>query len=82
MSLFGRSTTKLTPKQRAQRKYASAMRSVRKRAKTTTGGRGRIGDRSAATKLRRKLGLSTTKAKGRKVGRKTTTTRRKATKRV
>lgn len=81
MGLFGRSTTKLTPKQRAQRKYAAAMRGVRKRAKTATGGRGRIGNRTAAVKLRRKLGIGT-KTKGRKTGRttrgKTTKARRKA----
>jgi hypothetical protein len=33
------------------------MRGVRKRAKKATGGKGRIAKRTAATKLRRKLGL-------------------------
>lgn len=48
---------KLTPKQLAQRKYARGMRDVRTRAKTTKGGKGRIASRSAATAMRRKLGL-------------------------
>jgi hypothetical protein len=48
---------KLTPKQLAQRKYAARMRTVRKRAKKASGGKGRIAKRSGATKLRRKLGL-------------------------
>jgi len=52
----------LTPKQRAQRKYASAMRGVRARAKTAKGGKGRIAGRSGATRLRRSLGLN--KGKG------------------
>jgi hypothetical protein len=52
-----KSAKKLTKKQLAQRKYASRMRTVRKRAKKTSGGKGRIAKRSAATKLRRKLGL-------------------------
>lgn len=50
---------KLTKKQLAQRKYASAMRGVRKRAKKAAKGTGRIKKRAAATKLRRKLGLKT-----------------------
>ncbi|MEA3136158.1 MAG: hypothetical protein QOJ26_1489 [Thermoplasmata archaeon] len=49
--------SKLTKKQLAQRKYASRMRSVRKRAKKAARGKGRIAKRSSATKLRRKLGL-------------------------
>jgi hypothetical protein len=53
----------LTPKQKAQRKYAAAMRGIRKRAKGATGGRGKIGTRSAATKLRRKLGLGVKKTR-------------------
>ena len=48
---------KLTPKQRAQRRYAAGMRQVRARAKTTKGGKGRIAGRSTATAMRRKLGL-------------------------
>ena len=52
----------LTPKQRAQRKYAAGMRTVRSRAKTTKGGKGRIAKRSGATKLRRSLGLKPGKA--------------------
>jgi hypothetical protein len=48
---------KLTKKQHAQRKYAAKMRGVRKRAKTTRGGKGRIAKRSTATRLRRKMGL-------------------------
>ena len=47
----------LTPKQRAQRKYAAQMRTIRARAKTSSGGKGRISKRTTATKLRRKLGL-------------------------
>ncbi len=81
MALFGRTTTKLTPRQRAQRKYAGAMRGIRKRAKTATGGRGRIGKRSAATNLRRKLGIGTAKRTTRKVARKTGAVRRKVAKR-
>lgn len=82
MALFGRTTTKLTPRQRAQRKYASAMPGIRKRAKGATGGRGKIGKRSAATKLRRRLGVGATKRTTRKGGRKTgRTVRRKVTKR-
>ena len=55
---FGKKKKKaLTPKQKAQRKYAASMRGVRKRAKTTSGGKGRLAKRSSATKLRRKLGL-------------------------
>ncbi|HEX9816252.1 MAG TPA: hypothetical protein VGB18_04670 [Candidatus Thermoplasmatota archaeon] len=76
MALFGRTTTKLTPRQRAQRKYAASMRGIRKRAKTATGGRGRIGNRSAATNLRRKLGIRTPTKKGRKVPGKTGRTTR------
>ena len=53
--------SKLTKKQLAQRKYASRMRVVRKRAKTTSGGKGRIAKRSSATRLRRKLGLKSGK---------------------
>jgi hypothetical protein len=48
---------KLTKRQHAQRKYAAAMRTVRKRAKKTTGGRGRIAKRKTATTLRRRLGV-------------------------
>jgi len=58
MAIFG-TRKKLTKKQKAQRVYASRMRTVRKRATTTRGGRGRIAKRTAATKLRRKLGLKT-----------------------
>ena len=47
----------LTKKQRAQRKYAASMRGLRKRAKKTSGGKGRVAKRSSATRLRRKLGL-------------------------
>lgn len=47
----------LSKKQVAQRKYASAMRGVRKRATGAKGGKGKIAKRGAATKLRRKLGL-------------------------
>ena len=66
MGLFTRKKTtkkrakkksKLTKKQLAQRKYAASMRGVRKRAKKTAGGKGRVAKRSSATKLRRKLGL-------------------------
>lgn len=48
---------KLTAKQRAQRKYARAMQTVRGRAKKRKGGRGRIKHRTTAAKLRRKHGL-------------------------
>lgn len=48
---------KLTTKQRAQRKYAATMKSVRTRAKTATGGKGRIKNRTTAKNLRNKLGL-------------------------
>lgn len=48
---------KLTTKQHAQRKYAAKMKTVRTRAKTTTGGKGRIKNRTTAKKLRGKLGL-------------------------
>lgn len=47
----------LTEKQLAQRKYASRMRLVRGRAADAEGGKGRIADRDAATKLRKDLGL-------------------------
>ena len=50
-------TSKLTKKQLAQRKYASRMRVLRKRAKKTAGGKGRVAKRSSATRMRRKLGL-------------------------
>lgn len=53
----GKRSSKLTPKQRAQRKYAAGMKQVRARAKTAKGGKGRIAKRSGATKLRRDLGL-------------------------
>ena len=53
----GRKGKKLTAKQLAQRKYASRMRGVRARAHKTRRGRGRIANRSAATRLRRKLGV-------------------------
>lgn len=49
--------SRLTKKQLAQRKYASRMRTVRTRASRRTGGKGRIAKRTAATTLRRKLGL-------------------------
>jgi hypothetical protein len=52
-----RKKTKLTKKQLAQRRYASAMRGVRSRAKGSAGGRGRVAKRAGAKKLRRKLGL-------------------------
>lgn len=55
---------KLTAKQREQRKYAAAMRTVRARAKTTGGGKGRIAKRSTAAKLRKKHGLKGAKSKG------------------
>lgn len=61
----------LTAKQLAQRKYAARMRTVRKRAKTTAGGKGRIAKRSSATKLRRKLGLKPGKKSAAKTARKT-----------
>jgi hypothetical protein len=61
---------RLTAKQLAQRKYAARMRTVRKRAKTTAGGKGRIAKRSPATKLRRKLGLKPGKTASRHGGRK------------
>lgn len=47
----------LTPKQRAQRKYAASLRGIRKRAGKASGGSGLIKNRSAARALRRKLGL-------------------------
>lgn len=56
MALF-KKKKKLTPKQKAQRKYAAAVRGIRSRAKTAKKGKGRIKARSAATTLRRKLGL-------------------------
>lgn len=52
-----RKTSKLSKKQLNQRKYAASMRSLRKRAKKASGGKGRVAKRSSATKLRRKLGL-------------------------
>jgi hypothetical protein len=54
---FGKKKKELTPKQRAQRKYAAAMRGVRARAKKAGQGTGRIAKRPAATKLRRRMGL-------------------------
>jgi hypothetical protein len=48
---------KLTKKQVAQRKYASRMKGVRKRAKKAAGGKGPIAKRRAAKSMRRKLGL-------------------------
>ena len=51
----------LSPAQLRQRRYASAMRGVRARAKTTSRGTGRIANRSAAKRLRAKYGL---KSKG------------------
>lgn len=48
---------KLTTKRRNQRKYAATTKSVRAKAKTTTGGKGRIKHRPAAKKLRGELGL-------------------------
>ena len=54
---------KLSKKQLAQRKYASRVRGIRKRAKTASRGKGRIAKRAAATKLRRKLGLRAPKRK-------------------
>jgi len=47
----------LSKKQIAQRKYAGSMSAVRKRAKKTAGGKGRIAKRKPATALRKKLGL-------------------------
>jgi hypothetical protein len=47
----------LTKKQLNQRKYAARMRTLRKRAKKRSGGKGRVAKRSSATTLRRKLGL-------------------------
>jgi hypothetical protein len=58
---FGKKKAKLTPKQLAQRKYAGSMSGVRKRAKKSTGGKGRVAKRAGATKLRRKLGLKSGK---------------------
>lgn len=52
-----RKRSKLTKKQLAQRKYAASMRTLRKRAKKASGGKGRVAKRSSATRLRRKLGL-------------------------
>ncbi len=49
--------SKLTPKQRAQRRYAASMKGLRGRAKKRSGGKGRVAKRSSATRLRRKLGL-------------------------
>ena len=49
--------TKLTKKQLNQRKYAARMRTLRKRAKKRSGGKGRVAKRSSATAMRRKLGL-------------------------
>lgn len=49
--------TTLTKKQVAQRKYAASMKGIRKRAKTAKRGTGLIKKRTAATTLRRKLGL-------------------------
>ncbi|HJQ93116.1 MAG TPA: hypothetical protein VJ874_02395 [Candidatus Thermoplasmatota archaeon] len=54
---LGKKKKALTPKQRAQRKYAASMRGVRKRAKKASGGKGRVAKRAGAAKLRRKLGL-------------------------
>ena len=54
--------SKLTPKQRAQRKYAASMKGVRSRAKTRRGGKGRVAKRSSATRLRRRLGLKAGKS--------------------
>ena len=53
--------SKLTKKQLNQRKYAARMRTLRKRAKKRSGGKGRVAKRSSATKLRRKLGLKSGK---------------------
>jgi len=47
----------LSKKQMNQRKYASAMRGVRKRAKKAAGGKGRIAKRRTASTMRKKLGL-------------------------
>lgn len=49
--------SELTQKQRAQRKYASEMRTVRARAATQKGGKGPIRERGAAKALRKKHGL-------------------------
>lgn len=55
---WGRKKPKaLTPKERAQRKYAARVKTLRARAAKAGGGRGRIKARAAARKLRRKLGL-------------------------
>jgi len=53
-------TTKLSKKQVAQRKYASGMRGVRKRAAETRGGKGTVASRPRATKERRALRLKAT----------------------
>jgi hypothetical protein len=47
----------LSGKQLAQREYAASMRGIRSRAKDAAGGKGPVAERSAATELRRKLGL-------------------------
>jgi len=52
-----RKKSKLTRKQLNQRKYAARMRTLRKRAKKRSGGKGRVAKRSSAARLRRKLGL-------------------------
>src|SRR5258708_39556498 len=51
---------KLSKKQVNQRKYAAGVKSIRKRAKASPGGKGRIKSRPAATTLRKKLGLKST----------------------
>ena len=55
--MFGFGKKKLTAKQLAQRKYAGSMAGVRRRAKKSSGGKGRVAKRSSAAKLRRKLGI-------------------------
>lgn len=60
MGLFGfgrKKRAKLSPRQRAQRKYAAGVKSMRGRAAQTRGGKGKIAQRAAARKLRRRLGL-------------------------
>lgn len=54
---FGKKKKKLTAKQLAQRKYASAMRGVRARARKAGKGTGRVAKRPAAKRMRRKMGL-------------------------
>jgi hypothetical protein len=78
MGFFGfgkKKKPELTEKQVAQRKYAAQMKGVRKRAATSSGGKGRIADRGAATKLRKELGVKAGPASTKKK-----TTKKKSTK--